>query len=61
MLHERVLERSKTSGRVDDNPETFRKRYKAFEEETADVLNYFQLHEKLHKVRQSFRTGYVNP
>lgn len=60
-MYERVLNRSKTSGRVDDTPETFRKRYKAFEEETADVLNYFQLREKLHKVRQSSGTGHVNP
>ena len=60
-MYERVLERSKTSGRVDDTPETFRKRYKGFEEETADVLNYFQLREKLHKVKQSSGRDDINP
>ena len=55
------MERSKTSGRVDDTPETFQKRYKGFEEENADVLNYFQERGKLHKVRQSSKTGNVDP
>ena len=46
-----MLKRSETSGRVDDTPETFIKRYKGFEEEIAGVLSYFQLGGKLHKVR----------
>ena len=55
------MERSKTSGRVDDTPEIFQKRYKEFEEENASVLDYVQARGKLHKVRQSFNTGYIYP
>ena len=61
VMHERMMGRSKTSGRVDDTPETFQKRYKGFEEENADVLNYFQERGKLHKVRQSSKTGHIVP
>ena len=57
MLEGRILERSKTSGRVDDKLEIFRKRYQGFVEENADVLDYFQQRGKLHKVKQSFRAG----
>ena len=61
VMHERMMERSKTSGRVDDTPETFQKRYKGFEEENADVLDYFQERGKLHKVRQLSKTGHIVP
>ena len=57
VLEERILERSKTSGRVDDKLDIFRKRYQGFVEENADVLDYFQQRGKLHKVKHSFRTG----
>ena len=40
----RILERGKTSGRSDDNPETVEKRLRTFENETKPVLQYF--HEK---------------
>ncbi|MCJ1456261.1 hypothetical protein MMC28_006621 [Mycoblastus sanguinarius] len=39
---ERMLKRSKTSGRVDDNAETFKKRYQGFLDESTDVINDFQ-------------------
>ena len=60
-MRERVLKRSETSGRVDDTLETFRKRYKGFQEETAGVINYFEQLGKLHKVRQLFKTGSFVP
>ena len=55
------MKRSKTSGRVDDTPEAFQKRYKGFEEENADVLNYFQERGKLHKVRRSSKRVMLIP
>ena len=60
-MHERMMERSKTSGRVDDTPETFQKRYKGFEEENAAVLDYLQARGKLYKVRQLFKTSRFYP
>ena len=37
-----MLERSKTSGRADDNPETIQKRLLTYKNETECVLNHFQ-------------------
>ncbi|KAJ3237094.1 hypothetical protein HDU81_009974 [Chytriomyces hyalinus] len=42
VLEERLLERSKTSGRADDNLETIRKRFKTFEDESLPVVNLFE-------------------
>ena len=39
---ERMLNRAETSGRVDDNLETFKKRYKGFLEDSAGVIAEFQ-------------------
>lgn len=36
-MQERVLGRGKTSGRLDDNEETFEKRMRTFREETLPV------------------------
>ena len=33
-LTQRIIERGKTSGRIDDNAETLTKRFKTFQEET---------------------------
>ena len=38
---ERLLNRAKTSGRVDDNEETIKKRLKTFEKQTLPVLEVF--------------------
>lgn len=38
---ERLLNRAKTSGRVDDNEETIKKRLKTFENQTLPVLKVF--------------------
>ena len=40
-MTERILERSKTSGRSDDNPDTIKKRLKTFEDETKPILDVF--------------------
>lgn len=41
-LEERLLKRGKSSGRVDDNVESIRKRFKTFVETTLPVLDYYQ-------------------
>lgn len=47
-MAERCLERGKTSGRVDDNPESIKKRYKVYENETRPIID---MYEKVGKVR----------
>ena len=47
---ERLLERGKTSGRVDDNEETIRKRFHTFQEATLPVIEHYQQLDKVKKV-----------
>ncbi|KAJ3394771.1 hypothetical protein HDU84_006914 [Entophlyctis sp. JEL0112] len=42
MLEERLIERGKTSGRVDDNIDTIRQRFNVFERESMPVIDLFQ-------------------
>ena len=37
VMEERLLGRAKTSGRADDNPETIRKRFQVFTEQTKPI------------------------
>jgi adenylate kinase family enzyme len=37
-----MTERSKTSGRIDDNPETMKKRIQTFEAETIPIVKSFE-------------------
>ena len=46
---ERLLERGKTSGRIDDNEETIRKRFHTFQQATLPVIEHYQ---QLDKVKQ---------
>ena len=48
---ERLLERGKTSRRVDDNEETIRKRLHTFQLQTKPVINHYQQLDKIKKVR----------
>jgi len=41
-MEERMIERSKTSGRSDDNPETIKKRIEVFNEATKPVVEYYE-------------------
>ena len=38
----RVVERSKTSGRTDDNAETMRKRFKVYYSETEPIIERYR-------------------
>ena len=46
----RLLERGKTSGRVDDNEETIKKRLQTFHNQTRPVIDYFSEKNKVVKV-----------
>ena len=48
-LEKRILERSKTSGRNDDNAETLRKRFAQFKTEQMPIINKYA---ELGKVRK---------
>eukprot|EP01028_Stygiella_incarcerata_P003681 TRINITY_DN1767_c0_g1_i1.p1 TRINITY_DN1767_c0_g1~~TRINITY_DN1767_c0_g1_i1.p1 ORF type:complete len:240 (+),score=67.15 TRINITY_DN1767_c0_g1_i1:126-845(+) len=40
-MTERLLERGKSSGRIDDNVESMKKRFRTFKEQTMPVVEYF--------------------
>jgi len=50
VMERRLLERSKESGRVDDNIETIKKRFKSYLDETMPVIQEFQKQGKVVKV-----------
>jgi len=50
VCEERIMERSKTSGRTDDNLESLRKRFATYEEQTKPVIEKFRSASKLHEV-----------
>lgn len=41
IMEERMLERAKTSGRSDDNPETIKKRLDTFHNMTKPLIEYY--------------------
>lgn len=42
VMEERLIERGKTSGRADDNPETILKRFATFKKETAPIIDKYE-------------------
>ena len=48
-MEERLLKRSETSQRADDNIETIKKRFKTFVEKTLPVIDHY---EELNKVKR---------
>ncbi|KAH9307246.1 hypothetical protein KI387_035157, partial [Taxus chinensis] len=42
IMEKRLLERGATSGRIDDNIETIKKRFETFEKETIPVIKYYE-------------------
>ncbi|VDP69510.1 unnamed protein product [Echinostoma caproni] len=50
IMQERLLKRGQTSGRVDDNEETIKKRFHTFNESTKPVLDYYEKQNKLIRV-----------
>ena len=47
VMTKRLVKRGETSGRIDDNEETIRKRLKTFHEETTPILGYYGKQGKL--------------
>lgn len=45
-MEQRLLSRGKTSGRADDNPETIKKRFETFTNETKPVVDYYRTQSK---------------
>ena len=58
-MTKRLLGRAETSGRVDDNEETIKKRLKTFHDITTPVVEYYEKEGKLKKVNQSFNAAAV--
>ena len=54
VMEERLLKRSETSGRADDNIKTIKKRFGTFVEKTLPVIDYYGEHNKVKKVSHSF-------
>lgn len=50
VMEERLIKRGMTSGRVDDNANTIRKRFNTFIEETLPVIQSYEKKNKLERV-----------
>ena len=50
VILERLLERGKTSGRIDDNPETIQKRLDVYHSTTVNVYDHFEESDRLVRV-----------
>ena len=53
-MTDRLSKRGKKRGRVDDNPETIKKRLTTFEEQTVPVLDKYGQQDKVRKVTSDF-------
>jgi len=51
-MTKRLLHRGQTSGRIDDNEETIKKRLKTFHNQTIPVLDLYERQNKLAEVFQ---------
>ncbi len=49
-MTKRLLHRGQTSGRIDDNEETIKKRLKTFHNQTIPVLDLYERQDKLAEV-----------
>ncbi|XP_025111640.1 uncharacterized protein LOC112574655 [Pomacea canaliculata] len=50
-MNQRLLERGKSSGRVDDNEETIKKRLTTFHNQTTPVIDYYDKQNKVCKIK----------
>jgi len=50
VMLKRLLKRGETSGRIDDNTETIKKRFKTFLESSYPVVEYFRTLDKVHTI-----------
>jgi UMP-CMP kinase len=54
VMLERLMNRGQTSGRLDDNVTTFKKRFQTFKQETLPVIEYYEKKNKVRRVRSLF-------
>lgn len=50
VLEQRLKERAKSSDRSDDNPETMRKRFDTFQEQSKPVIDHYTKQGKCHHI-----------
>eukprot|EP00753_Platysulcus_tardus_P007450 PLAT152.7.p2 GENE.PLAT152.7~~PLAT152.7.p2 ORF type:complete len:917 (+),score=587.02 PLAT152.7:245-2752(+) len=50
VMEQRLLARGKTSGRVDDNPASIRKRFRTFRETSMPVIDFYAKQGKVHRI-----------
>ena len=56
-LVERLLKRGKSSGRIDDNIESIKKRFQTFKDTSFPVIEYYEEKGKVHKVKEHERVS----
>ena len=56
----RLLKRAETSGRVDDNEETIKKRLETFFDQTLPVVKHFEEQGKIHTVNRKMYFSMIN-
>jgi len=49
-MEKRIMERAKTSGRSDDNPEAIKKRFQTYQDETKPVVEHFEKKNLIRKI-----------
>ena len=49
-MQKRLLERAKTSGRIDDNIESIKKRFQTYLDDTQPILKIFENKNKIKKI-----------
>ena len=55
----RLMKRGETSGRSDDNVESIKKRFRTFADTSYPVIEYFQKHGKVKKVKLSLFSKFI--
>jgi len=58
-MEKRIMERSKTSGRSDDNIDALKKRFETYQNETAPVIEEYQKQKMLKKINAEQEVGKV--
>ena len=56
-LVERLLKRGESSGRIDDNIESIKKRFQTFKDTSFPVIEYYEGKGKVHKVKEHERVS----
>lgn len=55
VMRERILKRAETSGRVDDNEDSIKRRFVTFQEKTLPVIEHYEKISKAHRVGRIYQ------